>query len=108
MGRKRARGEGTAYPYRDGWAAQVTLGWDPVRKKQRRKTFYGDTQRRVLDQVRAWREGGGEVATQGTADGLNRPASTGRPLAVLRIAPGLRAARGGHLTVRGARRVMPC
>jgi integrase len=51
---RRARGEGTVYRYRTGWAAQVVLG-EPGRPR-RRRTVYGTTQREVLDRVRELRE----------------------------------------------------
>jgi hypothetical protein len=43
---KRANGEGTAYRYRDGWAAQLTVKDHLGRPK--RKTVYGKTQAEVL------------------------------------------------------------
>jgi hypothetical protein len=48
MAKKRHRGEGTIYPYRGGWAGQITTGWDWVTGKATRVTRYGATAEEVL------------------------------------------------------------
>lgn len=50
---KRANGEGTIYPYRDGFAAQVTVGRNPSTGKPKRATFYGKTQAEVRKKMTA-------------------------------------------------------
>jgi integrase len=45
--KRRGNGEGTIYPYRDGWAAQATVGLDPETRKPVRKTVYGETRKEV-------------------------------------------------------------
>jgi len=47
---KRGHGEGTIYKRKNGtWAAQVTIGRDPLTGKLKRKTFYGKTRKEVQE-----------------------------------------------------------
>lgn len=51
---KRAAGEGSVYQRKDGrWTASLTIEW--TQGKQKRKSFYGSTQREVLDKLNAAR-----------------------------------------------------
>jgi integrase len=50
--KRRGRGEGSIFPYKGGYAAQVTIGYDPETHKQRRKTVYGNTKKEVQDKLR--------------------------------------------------------
>lgn len=53
---KRGRGEGTIHQRSDGrWEAKLTAGWDPVKDKVKRVTYYGKTQgevRKKLDRAK--------------------------------------------------------
>lgn len=60
----RAKGEGTIYPYRGGFAAQISLGY--AAGKRIRKTVYGDTQaevRRELTRLRRDLDQGKAIVT---------------------------------------------
>lgn len=54
--KRRIKGEGSIYPYRDGWAGSVELPPDPFTGKRRRKAVYGKTRKEVADKIRAARE----------------------------------------------------
>ena len=50
--KKRADGEGTLYQKPDGtWVGQITIGYDPVTGKQKRRTFYGKTKAEVVKKM---------------------------------------------------------
>ena len=80
MGRKRGkrgRGEGTIYQRPDGtWAGQITVAYDPITKKQDRRTVYGATQAEVrekLDQAKkeAQEASGAVLGAQKVKDALD-------------------------------------
>jgi hypothetical protein len=51
MAKRRGNGEGTIYKRQDGtWAGQVSIGYDPVTGKLKRKSFYGKTRKEVARQ----------------------------------------------------------
>ena len=48
--KKRANNEGTVYQRPDGtWVAQITVSYDPITGKPRRRTFYGKTKSEVMN-----------------------------------------------------------
>lgn len=52
MAKRRGNGEGTIYKRQDGtWAGQVSIGYDPVTGKLKRKSFYGKTRKEVADKM---------------------------------------------------------
>lgn len=52
MSKRRGNGEGTIYKRPDGtWAGQVTVGYDPLTGKVKRKSFYGKTRKEVADKM---------------------------------------------------------
>lgn len=52
MPKRRGRGEGTIYKRPDGtWVGQITIGYDPVTGKVKRKSFYGKTRKEVADKM---------------------------------------------------------
>ncbi|MGB9825525.1 MAG: N-terminal phage integrase SAM-like domain-containing protein, partial [Desulfofundulus sp.] len=52
MPKRRGKGEGTIYKRPDGtWVGQVTVGYDPVTGKVKRKSFYGKTRKEVADKM---------------------------------------------------------
>src|SRR5829696_4707787 len=63
MAKNRSNGEGTWYqPAKGGWAFVVTTGWNPVKKKQDRKAFYGPTKEVVRRKHAEWAAEGSPVA----------------------------------------------
>jgi hypothetical protein len=62
MTKRRGNGEGTIYKRQDGtWAGQVSVGYDPVTGKLKRKSFYGKTRKEVADKTAhdSWLQKGG-------------------------------------------------
>ena len=52
MAKRRGNGEGSIYKRPDGtWAGQVSVGYDPVTGKLKRKSFYGKTRKEVADKM---------------------------------------------------------
>jgi integrase len=52
MAKRRGNGEGTIYKRQDGtWAGQVSIGYDPVTGKLKRKSFYGKTRKEVVEKM---------------------------------------------------------
>lgn len=52
MGKRRGNNEGTIYKRPDGvWIGQVSIGYDPVTGKLKRKSFYGKTRKEVADKI---------------------------------------------------------
>src|SRR5690349_9903159 len=53
MGRKRGNREGTIYQRGDGlWTGQITVAYDPITRKAKRKTVYGATRGEVADKLK--------------------------------------------------------
>ncbi len=49
--KRRGRGEGSLYPYGDGWAASIVVGYHP-NGNARRKSVYGKTKKEVQEKLR--------------------------------------------------------
>jgi integrase len=52
LAKRRGNGEGSIYRRPDGtWTGQISIGYDPVTGKLKRKSFYGKTRKEVADKI---------------------------------------------------------
>lgn len=52
MAKRRGNGEGSIYKRSDGlWVGKISVGYDPVTGKLKRKSFYGKTRKEVMDKM---------------------------------------------------------
>jgi len=72
MTRRRGNNEGSIYKRPDGsWTGQVSVGYDPITGRRKRKSFYGRTRKEVSDKVaQALRDVGNGIAVEPTRTSL--------------------------------------